>query len=69
MNSRHLNYIILHDGSFYRVFERLGKNVPFEAYNPSRHLGIGDTITECLGDTSVNLWEIEDKPYEVVFND
>lgn len=66
---QHLNHIILHDGSFYRVFERLGKQVPFEAYNPRNHLGIGVTVDACLQDTDVNLWDIEPHPYEVVFNE
>ena len=65
----HLNHIILHDGEFYRIFERMGKNVPYEAYNPSRHLGIGITVDECLSNTTVNLWDIEMKPVEVIFNE
>ena len=65
----HLNYIILHDGEFYRVFERLGKNVPFSAYNPMKHLGIGLSVEEALSNSSVPVYEIEDLPYEVVFND
>ena len=64
----HLNHIILSDGEFYRVFERMG-DIPYEAYNPSRHLGIGITIEECLENTSVNLWDIEMKPVEVIFNE
>lgn len=63
------NYIILHDGSFYRVMERLGKNVPFEAYNPSRHLGIGTSMDECLSNSSVPSYQIELSPVEVMFNE
>lgn len=63
------NHIILHDGEFYRVFERLGKQVPFEAYNPHHHLGIGISVDECLSNTDVNLWDIETKPIEVRFNE
>lgn len=65
----HLNYIILHDGEYYRVFERLGKDVPFSAYNPHKHLGIGLSVEEALSNSSVPVYEIEDLPYEVVFND
>ena len=64
-----LNYVILHDGEFYRVFERMGKQVPFGAYNPSKHQGIGITVEECLENTSVNLWDIETSPIEVIFNE
>jgi len=65
----HLNHIILSDGKCYRVFERMGKDVPFEAYNPQNHKGIGDTVDECLSNTTVNVWDIETKPYEVIFNE
>lgn len=68
MKMKH-NHIILHDGIHYRVFERLGKNVPFEAYNPKNHLGIADNINDVLVNTSVPLWDIEKKPYEVIFNE
>ena len=63
------NFIILHDGSFYRVFERLGKNVPFEAYNPHNHLGIGTSVEECLSNSSVPVYQVEELPIEVVFNE
>lgn len=69
MKHQHLNHIILHDGEFYRVFERMGKDVPFSAYNPNHHLGIGISVDECLSNTSVDLWDVEIKPYEVVFNE
>ena len=68
-NSTKLNYVVLHDGSFYRVFERLGKNVPFGAYNPQKHLGIGTTFEEALDNTSIPIWMIEDDPIEVMFNE
>ena len=67
-NPQKLNYIVLSDGSFYRDFERLGKNVPFEAYNPNKHLGIGTSFEDALSDTDVPCWMIEDEPIEVVFN-
>ena len=63
------NHVILSDGEFYRVFERLGKDVPFEAYNTNHHLGIGVSVDECLENTTVPLWDLEKKPYEVVFNE
>ena len=64
-----LNYIILHDGNSYRVFERLGKQVPFGAYNPNNHLGIGETVEDALNDSSIPIYMIEQKPYEVMFNE
>jgi len=101
----HLNHIILHDGESYHLFERLGKDVPFEAYNPeksifsSSNLGevlefpskfgndfpenLGKSNLKSLGSFPQNLgksklkslgifipprWDIEEKPYEVVFN-
>ena len=69
MNRSNLNYIVLHDGEFYRVFERLGKDVPFSAYNPMKYQGIGITMEESLQNSSVPRWMIEDDPIEVVFND
>ena len=69
MSRHHLNYIILHDGEFYRVFERLGKNVPYGAYNPMKHLGIGLTPQEAIENSSIPVWDIEEKPYEVIFNE
>ena len=68
MRDKH-NHIILHDGTFYYVFERMGKNVPFEAYNTKHNLGIGTTVEECLENTTINLWDIEIDPKEVVFNE
>ena len=67
-NPTKLNYVVLHDGSFYRVFERLGKNVPFSAYNTEKHLGIGTTFEEALDNTSIPIWMIEEDPVEVMFN-
>ena len=69
MKTPKMNYIVLHDGSFYRVFERLGKNVPFEAYNPKKHLGKGTSFEECVNNSSIPKWEIEENPIEVVFNE
>ena len=65
----HLNYIILSDGVSYRVFERLSKNVPFEAYNKENYLGIGDTPEDAVSNSNVPFYEVELKPYEVIFND
>ena len=67
-NPTKLNYVVLHDGSFYRVFERLNKNVPFSAYNIEKHLGIGTTFEEALNNSSVPVWMIEEDPIEVIFN-
>ena len=69
MKKQILNYVVLHDGTFYRVFERLGKKVPFSAYNPQRHLGLGTSVEEAIENSSVPSWEIELKPIEVVFNE
>lgn len=65
----HLNHFILHDGSCYRVFEKMGKKVPYEAYNPNRHLGIGDSPEEAIRNSSVPSWDIDIKPVEVIFNE
>lgn len=67
--NHHLNHVILHDGSFYRVYERLGKNVPYSAYNPAKHLGIGSSVDEAVSNSTVPTWDIELKPIEVVFNE
>lgn len=79
MRRQHLNYIILHDGIKYYLFERLGKQVPFSAYNKSKSLKIGDSVDEILGKSvidnpeklgkSIPRFEIEEDPYEVIFND
>ena len=68
MRDKH-NYIVLHDGSVYRVMERMGKDVPFSAYNPNRHLGVGGSVDEAIRNSSVPSYMIEDSAYEVVFND
>ena len=65
----HLNHIILDDGTFYRVFERLGKTVPLEAYNPRRHLGKGLSVEEAVENSDVPVWDIEMTPYKVSFNE
>ena len=90
----HLNHIILHDGKSYHLFERMGKNVPFEAYNPEKSIfsssnleevleNRGEISSKSLGSFPENLgksklkslgisipprWDVEEKPYEVVFN-
>ena len=33
------------------------------------HKGIGLSVDECLSNTDVNLWDIEMKPIEVIFNE
>ena len=69
MKHSHLNYIILSDGIVYRVFERLGKNVPFGAYNKNACLGMGDTPEDAVSDSRIPSYEVELKPYEVIFNE
>ena len=69
MNRSDLNYVVLHDGEYFRVFERLGKKVPFSAYNRNKHIGIGTTVEESLQNSSVPRWMIDEKPIEVVFNE
>lgn len=79
----HLNHIILHDGTMYHLFERMGKNVPFEAYNPEKSIFSASSLEEVINfpqnvdDSDVKSsgifipprWDIEEKPYEVMFND
>ena len=48
MNPQKLNYVVLSDGIEYFIFERLGKDVPFEAYNKMKHLGKGSTFDEAI---------------------
>lgn len=69
MKHEKLNFIILHDGTFYRVMERLGKDVPFSAYNPKRHLGKGLSVEEALSNSSVPSYMVEHNPIEVMFNE
>ena len=68
MRDKH-NYIVLHDGSVYMVMERMGKDVPFSAYNPSRQLGIGESCEEAIRNSIIPSYQIEDVAYEVVFNE
>ena len=69
MKKHHLNYIVLHDGTYYYVFERLGKDVPFDAYNPMKHMGKGSSYDEAVADSTVSQYLIEENPYEVIFSD
>lgn len=122
MKNSHLNYVILHDGKMYHLFERLGKDVPFDAYNPSKAIFSSETVgaifnfaktgikkpenseidfpenlgsleskswgslgiensensdfkkVKSLGNTGIDYhrpraYEIEQKPYEVMFNE
>lgn len=69
MSRTHLNYIVLFDGNMFRVFERLGKQTPLEAYNPQKHLGEGATFEEAIANSSVPRWQIEDHVRDVVFNE
>ena len=69
MKHNHLNYIVLSDGVSYRVFERLGKDVPFEAYNKDAYLGIGDSPEDAVSDSGIPTYEVELKSIEVIFNE
>jgi len=66
---QHHNHIILSDGVAYYLFERLGKKVPFGAYNPSSAIFRGETIDEILENSPVPLHDVEKRPYEVIFNE
>ena len=68
MRNQKLNYVILHDGVDYFIAERLGKDIPFEAYNKERNLGVGSSVDECLENSQIPVWEVELKPYEVMLN-
>ena len=68
MREKH-NYIILHDGNKYFVFERMGKGILLDAYNPEKSLGVGDTPEEAIISSRIPRWQIEEKPYEVIFNE
>ena len=81
MKHTHLNYIILSDGHRYYLFERLGKDVPFEAYNTSLAIDSAESETDLLEKIRSRksnsleskklppLCEVETKPYEVIFNE
>lgn len=89
MKHEHLNYIILHDNTGYYLFERLGKKVPFEAYNKDKAICFSENLetlfsenqgsprSKSLGSSKIDFsenrkiprYEIEEKPYEVTFND
>lgn len=67
--SHKLNYIILSDGNDLYLFERLNKNVPFDAYNKDLALCTGSSVDEILENSPVPVWELEKQPYEVIFNE
>ena len=80
MKHNHRNYIILSDGCRCYLFERLGKDVPFEAYNTSLAIDSAENEidllekirhrkSDSLGSRIPSLSEIETKPYEVIFNE
>ena len=69
MKHERLNFIILSDGSMKYLFERLGKNVPFEAYNPNHAICSGTSVEEILEKSPVASYEIEHNPIEVMFNE
>lgn len=63
------DYIVLSNGTDYRVFKRQGKDVPFEAYNEMKHLGIGSSPMEAINNSDIPMHLVEKKPYEVVYNE
>ena len=67
MKQSHLNYIILSDGVYFYLFERLGKKTPFSAYNRRSALVTGESVEDILRDSPVPVYEIEKNPYEVIF--
>ena len=67
MKHNHLNYIILSDGRMNYLFERLGKKIPFNAYNPAHALCSGVSVDDILQHSPVPIWQIEKTPYEVIF--
>lgn len=80
MKHNHLNYVILSDGHHCYLFERLGKDMPFEAYNRDLALVVSESDIDLLEKVRTNksvswgsrippLSEIEKKPYEVMFNE
>lgn len=80
MKHNHLNYIILSDGCRCYLFERLGKDVPFEAYNTSLAIDSAENEidllekirhrkSDSLGSRIPPLCEIQKKPIEVIFNE
>lgn len=69
MSNHHLNYVILSDGNMNYLFERMGKNVPFDAYNKHHALCSGSSVEKILENSPIPLWEIEKTPYEVIFNE
>lgn len=59
MKHQHLNHIVLSDGNVFGVFHRLGKQVPFYAYNFEKALGTGDTPEEAITNSGIPRWDIE----------
>lgn len=53
------NHIVLTDGVVYAVFHRLGKKVPYSAYNFKKALGTGDSITEAINNSGIPRWDVE----------
>ena len=74
----HSNYIILSSNGVYYLFEKLNKNIPFEAYNTVSAIVSSDSIdglyseiqqyNQNTNNNSIPLYQIEETPYEVIFN-
>lgn len=80
MKHNHFNYVVLSDGHHCYLFERMGKDVPFEAYNRDLALESAESDIDLFEKIRTNktvscgsrippLSEIEKKPYEVMFNE
>lgn len=59
MRIHHLNHVALCKGEMWYIFERMGKQIPFELYPIHRHLGKGLTSDEAIRNSSVPSWDIE----------
>lgn len=46
---QHLNYVILKENGVFYLFERLGKDVPFEAYNKNMALKVAGSLEDIFG--------------------
>ena len=62
--SHHLNHIVIQRDDSWYVFERMGKQIPFNLYPIHRHLGCGDSSEDAIRNSSVPSWDIE-----VILND
>lgn len=59
MYNNHLNHVCLFKGEMWYVFERLGKQIPFDLYPINRHLGKGISPDEAISNSVVPSYDIE----------